>query len=176
MRIGKFIKSPYFKKAKNRLIDMIVIHYISLPPGDFSSSDVIDFFTGKLDFSKHPFYEKLKDLRVSTHFFIRRSGEIIQFVDTEDIAYHAGESEFRGRKNCNLYSIGIELEGDEDHPFTENQYKSLVHLCSSLMKEYKNITIDRIVGHCDIAPKRKKDPGKYFDWEYFRKLLKNALR
>ena len=150
---------------------MIVIHYISLPPGVFGTAHVIDFFTGHLDFGLHPTYESIRDLRVSAHFFIERNGRVHQFVDTDDTAWHAGESAFQGRTGCNDFSVGIELEGDSEHPFTDDQYDVLAPLCGWIMERYPLVTIDRIVGHSDIAPGRKFDPGPYFDWNAFRERL-----
>ena len=145
--------SPNYDVRSNEEIDLIVIHSISLPPGIFGNTFVEDF---------------LKNLKVSSHFLIKRDGEITQFVSILDRAWHAGVSSFEGREDCNDYSIGIELEGTDVDFFEENQYESLVSLTSTLMSELPRITLDRIVGHSDIAPGRKSDPGKGFDWDKFK--------
>ena len=166
-----FIPSPNFETTPERKIDTIVIHCISLPPGEFGGDDVIDFFTNKLDTTKHSSYSNLEEMRVSAHYFIRRDGNAIQFVHTADVAWHAGKSELRGTPDCNKYSVGIELEGDEQHPFESVQYRSLVCLCRMLMEKHPAITLDRIVGHCEIAPARKTDPGAFFDWVSFYGMM-----
>ena len=160
--------SPNYDVRSNKEIDLIVIHSISLPPGIFGNSFVEDFFQNKLDHSKDKYFQEIKDLKVSSHFLIKRDGEITQFVSILDRAWHAGVSSFEGREDCNDYSIGIELEGTDIDSFEENQYESLVSLTSILMSELPRITLDRIVGHSDIAPGRKSDPGKGFDWGKFK--------
>jgi AmpD protein len=160
--------SPNYDARSNEEIDLIVIHSISLPPGIFGNSFVEDFFQNKLDDSKDKYFQEIKDLKVSSHFLIKRDGEITQFVSILDRAWHAGVSSFEGREDCNNYSIGIELEGTDVDSFEENQYESLVSLTSALMSELPRITLDRIVGHSDIAPGRKSDPGKGFDWDKFK--------
>ena len=160
--------SPNYDDRSNEEIDLIVIHSISLPPGIFGNSFVEDFFQNKLDFSKDKYFQEIKDLKVSSHFLIKRDGEITQFVSILDRAWHAGVSSFEGREDCNDYSIGIELEGTDVDSFEENQYESLVSLTSALMSKLPGITLDRIVGHSDIAPGRKSDPGKGFDWDKFK--------
>lgn len=152
-------------------IDMVVVHGISLPPGEFGSSAVEDFFTAQLDMNSHPAYPSIAHLRVSSHLFIRRTGEIIQFVPFHKRAWHAGESHFQGRVCCNDFSIGIELEGTDDIPYELNQYDQLAKVITVLMQTYPAITEERIVGHVDIAPGRKTDPGPVFDWN----LLKGSL-
>ena len=160
--------SPNYDVRSKEEIDLIVIHSISLPPGIFGNSFVEDFFQNKLDHSKDKYFQEIKDLKVSSHFLIKRDGEITQFVSILDRAWHAGVSSFEGREDCNDYSIGIELEGTDVDSFEENQYESLVSLISTLMSELPRITLDRIVGHSDIAPGRKSDPGKGFDWYKFK--------
>jgi N-acetyl-anhydromuramoyl-L-alanine amidase len=150
-------------------IDLLVIHNISLPPGEFGGNAVVQLFTNTLDIKAHPYYAQLGDLKVSAHFLIRRSGEIIQFVPCAKRAWHAGISQWRGRERCNDFSIGIELEGADDEVFTEMQYVSLVRLTRRLQRAYP---IRDIVGHSDIAPGRKTDPGPYFDWSRYLGLLK----
>ena len=140
---------------------LIVIHSISLPPGQFNNSFIEDFFQNKLNPTLHPHFETIKDLKVSAHFLIKRKGELIQFVSCHNRAWHAGESSWKGMSNCNDFSIGIELEGTEIQPYEEIQYKVLLNLLVQLKKEYNIIDI---VGHSDIAPHRKTDPGPSFDW------------
>lgn len=159
------------QRPANLAIDMVVIHGISLPPGEFGQNMVEPFFLGKLDSSLHPYFETIKDLRVSAHLFINRQGEITQFVPFEQRAWHAGVSSFEGRSGCNDFSIGIELEGTDEQPYEEAQYQSLARLLPVLMKHYPSISAERIVGHSDIAPGRKSDPGPSFNWAYLRGLL-----
>lgn len=140
---------------------LVVIHSISLPPGQFNNSFIEDFFQNKLNPTLHPYFETIKDLKVSAHFLIKRTGELIQFVSCHNRAWHAGESSWKGMSNCNDFSIGIELEGTEIQPYEEIQYKVLLNLLVQLKKEYNIIDI---VGHSDIAPHRKTDPGPSFDW------------
>lgn len=142
-------------------IRLVVIHAISLPPGEFGGPGVIELFTNRLDPAAHPFYETIKDLRVSAHFFIRRGGELIQFVPCGLRAWHAGVSCWQGRERCNDFSLGIELEGSDAMPFTEVQYAVLNRLLALLRQSYP---IEAVVGHADIAPGRKTDPGPYFEW------------
>lgn len=172
-----FIASPnYDERPPSATLDLMVIHNISLPPGIFEGSDVIDLFTNKLDNTKHPYYQHLTGLRVSTHCFIRRTGQIIQFVPFEYRAWHAGESCYEGRDRCNDFSIGIELEGSDTSPFEPQQYESLIELTRTLIGVYPTLSADRIVGHSDIAPHRKTDPGPFFDWVFFKQQLKGILR
>lgn len=152
-------------------INLLVVHNISLPPADFTSDAVIEFFCNSLDHSAHPYYESIKNLKVSSHLFIRRTGKIIQFVPFHRRAWHAGESNFAGRTRCNDFSIGIELEGTDNLAYTNEQYQQLVDVTRCLMQCYPGITPQRIVGHSDIAPARKTDPGPSFDWAYYRGLL-----
>ena len=142
-------------------ITLVVIHNISLPPGVFGGEGVIELFTNRLDPAAHPYYATIKDLRVSAHFLIRRDGELIQFVPCSKRAWHAGVSRWRGRERCNDYAIGIELEGTDDLPYTDDQYAVLNDLLAVLCDAYP---IADVVGHADIAPGRKTDPGPAFDW------------
>lgn len=150
--------------------DLLVIHHISLPPGEFrnraSSQHIINFFQNTLDPAAHPYFAEIKDQKVSSHFLITRAGDLIQFVSTRDRAWHAGASSFMGRERCNDFSIGVELEGDGDTPFEDVQYTSLARLVQKLQQSYPNL---QFAGHSDVAPERKTDPGKYFDWEKFQK-------
>jgi AmpD protein len=150
--------------------DLVVVHHISLPPGGFisqeSSQYIIDFFQNNLDVSKHPYFEEVGSQKVSSHFFITRTGKLFQFVSTQNKAWHAGASSFLGREKCNDFSIGIELEGDGDTAFEEPQYQALVKLMKKLDSIYPQL---QVAGHSDIAPERKTDPGKFFDWKKFQK-------
>ena len=145
-------------------IDLLVVHGISLPPGRFGSTCIEDFFLNRLDIESDPFFATIATLRVSAHAVIARDGAVTQFVPFTMRAWHAGVSCFKGRERCNDFSIGIELEGCDDVPYTGPQYRSLGRLCAFLMRRWPGITAERIVGHCDIAPGRKTDPGPAFDW------------
>jgi AmpD protein len=159
------ISSPnYDCRPAGTVIDLVVIHAISLPPGEFGGRQVIDFFTNSLAFDDNPYFLRLTGLKVSSHYFIDRSGRVVRFVDDADRAWHAGVSSFAGRDNCNDFSIGIELEGSDFTPFSEIQYVRLNSLLKDLKSLYPTITNKRIVGHCHIAPQRKSDPGPLFDW------------
>lgn len=142
-------------------IDLLVIHAISLPPDEFGGDAVAQLFSNTLDCNAHPYYATLRDLRVSAHFFIRRDGEILQFVSCLQRAWHAGVSTWQGRTRCNDFSIGIELEGSDHVPFTPAQYAALHTLTRALQHHYP---LRGIAGHQHIAPQRKTDPGSYFDW------------
>jgi AmpD protein len=143
------------------LAELIVIHNISLPPGEFGGDGVIELFTNRLNPAEHPYYREIHHLKVSAHFFIRRSGELIQFVPCGKRAWHAGVSQWLGRERCNDFSIGIELEGDDETPFEEAQYVTLNGLLAALKEIYP---VMAVTGHSDIAPGRKTDPGPCFDW------------
>jgi AmpD protein len=156
------VPSPNFDaRPAGVAIDLLVVHHISLPPGRFAGDAVERLFTNRLDARAHPAFEPLRGLRVSAHFLIRRRGELLQFVDADARAWHAGASHFLGRERCNDFSIGIELEGDEVHRFTEAQYRRLGRLVAVLRTRYP---LRWIAGHSDIAPGRKSDPGVCFDW------------
>jgi len=152
-------------------IDLIVLHAISLPPGEFGNRHIEDLFLGVIDPSAHPSFKNLRELRVSPHFLVDRAGIISQFVPVKRRAWHAGKSEWNGRPNCNDYAIGIEMIGDEDHPFTRPQYREAARLCRVLMQRFPDISADSIVGHRDVAPERKWDPGKQWDWSRFSRCL-----
>lgn len=148
--------------------DLLVIHNISLPPGEFGGEAVAQLFTNALNTEAHPYYARLRGLKVSAHFLVRRNGEIIQFVPCNKRAWHAGASVWQGRSCCNDFSIGIELEGSDQAPFSDRQYKALARLTRVLQRAYP---LRAIVGHADIAPARKTDPGPCFDWpRYFAAL------
>ena len=148
--------------------ELIVVHGISLPPGQFGSGDIEALFTNKLDPTAHPYFAEVAHLEVSAHFLIRRTGEVVQFVSTDERAWHAGVSSWCGREHCNDFSIGIELEGTDDTPYEDAQYNVLAALISVLLNHYPSIRSDAIVGHSDIAPGRKTDPGPAFDWQRVR--------
>lgn len=155
----------YNNRPNNIAISLIVIHCISLPPKHYDNNYVEDFFGGKLDCSLHPYFEQLQNVKVSSHLYIKRNGQAYQFVNFKHRAWHAGASSWNGVDECNDYSIGIELQGLDSDIFTEQQYQSLVSICQTLLQFYPAITKNRIVGHSEIAPKRKLDPGAYFDWQ-----------
>ncbi|RYZ89996.1 MAG: 1,6-anhydro-N-acetylmuramyl-L-alanine amidase AmpD [Moraxellaceae bacterium] len=164
--------SPNFnERPVGEQISLLVIHNISLPPGEFGTQYVKSFFTNKLDSSLHEYFETIAQLKVSSHLFIERSGHITQFVPFDQRAWHAGTSSFDGVDNCNNYSIGIELEGCDDIAYTDDQYRALVAVTRHLSLIYPKITRDRIVGHNQIAPGRKTDPGSAFDWSRYHSLL-----
>lgn len=152
-------------------IDLIVIHCISLPRGKYNTPHIEQLFSNCLDCSADPSFNALKDLRVSTHTLIRRNGEIIQFVPFNQRAWHAGESQHQGRDCCNDFSIGIELEGTDDSAFETIQYEQLAVLIRLLLEGYPNLSSEKIVGHSDIAPDRKQDPGSGFDWNRLHTLI-----
>ena len=151
--------------------DLLVIHNISLPPGEFGGDAIEELFCNCLDWESHPYYREIRGLRVSAHLLIRRDGEPVQFVSFEERAWHAGQSCFDGRENCNDFSIGIELEGTDELPYTDRQYEMLADITSALLSAYPDMNSRRIAGHSDIAPGRKTDPGPAFDWPRYRKAL-----
>jgi N-acetyl-anhydromuramoyl-L-alanine amidase len=160
--------SPNFDdRPDGTAIDLIVVHAISLPPAVFGGPGVIALFTNKLDPDAHPYYRDIAGLRVSAHFFVRRDGEVVQFVACAKRAWHAGASCWRGRERCNDFSIGIELEGCDEQPFEAAQYDALAGLTRAVQRRYP---IADVVGHSDIAPGRKTDPGPFFDWSRYRKV------
>jgi AmpD protein len=144
--------------------ELIVVHGISLPPGEFGGPEVEQLFSNCLDWDAHPYFDEIRGLAVSTHLLIRRDGELIQFVPFTQRAWHAGESLFRGRACCNDFSVGIELEGDDETPYTDAQYEVLVGSTNALFEAYPALTAREIAAHSDIAPGRKTDPGPAFDW------------
>ncbi|HIP07275.1 MAG TPA: 1,6-anhydro-N-acetylmuramyl-L-alanine amidase AmpD [Mariprofundaceae bacterium] len=164
-----FLASPHFNARPDMPINLIVLHAISLPDGKFSPDHITDFFLDNIDISAHPSFKDLKNVKVSSHFVVARDGSITQFVPTEKRAWHAGKSSWENRENCNDYSIGIEMIGDERQPFTRKQYTETARLCRTLITQYPIIDKTRIVGHQDIAPTRKWDPGKQWDWSHFRR-------
>ena len=156
------------ERLDNIIVDTIIVHCISLPEKDYNNNNVISFFTNKLNYDSHESFKELEQLRVSSHLFIRRSGEVIQFVPFNKKAWHAGKSNYKGRENFNEFSIGIELEGSVDDVFTDNQYHRLKIVIQELKELYPSIKDSNILRHSDIAPNRKKDPGKYFSLDRIR--------
>ncbi|MBE0439672.1 MAG: 1,6-anhydro-N-acetylmuramyl-L-alanine amidase AmpD [Gammaproteobacteria bacterium] len=151
----------------------IVVHNISLPPGEFGGGWIDDLFLNQLDPTAHPYFQDIAQLKVSAHVLIRRNGEIIQYVPFHKRAWHAGVSCWQGRQRCNDFTIGIELEGCDDQRFEQQQYQQLANTIKALIQTYRGITLDRVTGHSDIAPDRKTDPGPFFDWDYLYCILNN---
>ncbi|MDH3647116.1 MAG: 1,6-anhydro-N-acetylmuramyl-L-alanine amidase AmpD [Gammaproteobacteria bacterium] len=151
--------------------NLIVVHAISLPPGEYGGPWIDHLFCNRLDATGHPYFAEIACLRVSAHMLIRRDGELVQYVPLNQRAWHAGESSYEGRQACNDYSIGIELEGDDDTAYTDAQYTMLSAVCIALEQAFPDIQRDRIVGHCDISAGRKTDPGPLFDWDRLTGLL-----
>ncbi len=171
-------QSFYLKEAKICLsencsermteeISLLVIHNISLPPGEFGGGYIEKLFTNSLDPNNHPYFSEIYDLKVSSHLLIERDGSLVQFVPFNKKAWHAGVSSFKGRENCNEFSIGIELEGTDENAYTDDQYRALIDITKELMLVFQDIKKENIVGHSDIAPGRKTDPGKAFNWHYY---------
>jgi AmpD protein len=168
-RFARKLASPNFgPRPPAARIDLLVLHSISLPPGIYGGNEVHALFTNQLDWSAHPYFKQIEGLQVSSHFYIRRTGEIWQFVSCDDRAWHAGASHYRGRDNCNDDSIGIELEGLEGDSFESAQYEAMAALCPALFQRYP---MQHIAGHEHIAPGRKADPGAGLDWIQLQKIL-----
>lgn len=164
------VHSPnYDDRPEATLVSLILIHAISLPPGQFGGRGIEQFFTNALDPEEHLYYREIHALRVSAHFLVRRDGEVIQFLSCSSRAWHAGVSTWRGRERCNDFSIGIELEGCDEQDFEAKQYVVLARLIAIFGRRYP---IEDIVGHADVAPGRKTDPGPHFDWQRLRDLIK----
>ncbi|VUD40297.1 1,6-anhydro-N-acetylmuramyl-L-alanine amidase AmpD [Thalassocella blandensis] len=173
--LAKQVNSPNFNARPQALdISLLVIHNISLPPGQFGGGYIERFFQNQLPENDHPYFKEIASMQVSAHFLIDRAGSVTQFVDMNERAWHAGLSSFEGRDNCNDFAIGIELEGTDHTDFTDHQYQALSALTQHIISTYPAINLDRIVGHSDIAPGRKTDPGPHFDWARYRKELKRA--
>lgn len=152
-------------------IDLIVVHGISLPPGEYGGPWIDALFTNCLNPEEHPYFREIHQLEVSSHLLIRRSGEVVQYVPFHKRAWHAGKSEYQSRQRCNDFSIGIELEGTDDQPYEDAQYEQLAGIINVLCEAYPRLTPERVAGHCDIAPGRKTDPGDAFDWPRLRQLV-----
>jgi AmpD protein len=167
---ARFVESPNCdERPDGCAIELLVVHHISLPPGEFGGPGIVELFTNRLDPAAHSFYATVAGTKVSAHFLIRRDGELYQFVPCGARAWHAGESSWKGRTQCNDFSIGVELEGTGETPFTAAQYGRLAVLTRALKARYP---IRDIVGHSDVAPGRKSDPGPHFDWLRYRAMLK----
>lgn len=167
-----FVPSPNFdERPAGEEISLLVVHGISLPPGEFGGPWVDALFRNCLDPTAHPYFDRIKDLRVSAHAFIRRDGSLVQYVPFRQRAWHAGPSCFEGRGACNDFSIGVELEGTDDVAYEEAQYRALASLARALMRGYPGITPGRIAGHSEISPGRKTDPGPAFEWGRLRALV-----
>ena len=167
----KRVESPHYDdRPDDEIPSLLVIHNISLPPGEFGGPYIDRLFTGTLDPNQHPYFAGISQLRVSAHCLIRRDGEIVQYVPFDKRAWHTGVSLFEGRERCNDFSIGIEMEGTDDRDFSAEQYHSLSVVTQLLMAHYP-ISAGRITGHSDIAPGRKTDPGPHFDWAYYKKSI-----
>lgn len=163
--------SPHKNDRPNAEVSLLVIHNISLPAGCFGGEHIDALFKGCIDADAHPSFQELVGLEVSAHFLIRRDGQVTQYVSCDERAWHAGVSEFQGRQQCNDFSIGIELEGADDIDYTCQQYSQLQRLTLALLEQYPMLDSNRIVGHSDIAPGRKTDPGLSFDWPRYLKSL-----
>ena len=169
---AKLVESPnYSERVDESDIRLLVIHCISLPPKIYGNSYIEDFFCNKLSTSDHEYFKKIKDLKVSSHILIKRSGEIIQFVPFNKKAWHAGLSRYKNEDNCNEFSVGIELEGYHTEKYTDHQYKSLIEASKVLLNKYKYLNKNNIVGHSDISPDRKEDPGRNFEWDFYLERL-----
>jgi AmpD protein len=172
LRGARFVRSPNRDRRPRHLpVTLAVIHGISLPPGTLTGNGVRLLFTNRLDPEAHPAYRGLAGLRVSAHFFVRRNGSVLQFVDCAQRAWHAGASRWRGRSRCNDFSVGIELEGTDDIRYTGAQYRTAARLIAALKRRYP---IADVAGHADIAPGRKTDPGVAFSWPRLRALVRAA--
>ena len=165
--------SPNFNERPQGEVSLLVLHNISLPPGQFGTGKVQQFFQNQLPVDEHPYFACIAQLTVSAHFLIERDGGVIQFVSCNQRAWHAGVSRFGERENCNDFSIGIELEGTDELPFEDAQYRALVELTQALLDAYPDMSAERICGHSDIAPGRKTDPGPCFDWARLRDALQH---
>jgi AmpD protein len=155
--------------------DLIVVHGISLPPGEFGGPWIDRFFTNELPCDAHPYFATIAELRVSSHLLVRRDGEVVQYVPFQRRAWHAGASSWQGRERCNDYSIGIELEGTDHDAYESAQYAMLARVIATLCRAYPELSAERIVGHSDVAPGRKTDPGIAFDWPRLRSLVRFEL-
>ena len=168
LRDARAVPSPNFgPRPADTAVSLAVIHSISLPPGEYGGPEIEQLFTNQLDWDAHPYFDQIRGMEVSSHFVSRRAGQLLPFVSVDDRAWHAGRSSWQGRENCNDYSVGIELEGLEDHPFEAAQYARLSTLLRTLAQRYP---IHQVAGHEHIAPGRKRDPGSAFDWRQLQIL------
>jgi len=168
---ARHLPSPHCDARPHGEVSLLVIHNISLPPGEFGGDAVAQLFLGQLDTSAHPAFADLAGLRVSAHLFIDRRGALTQFVSFAERAWHAGRSRHAGRPNCNDFAVGVELEGTDTSGYEDAQMDALAAVCRALLTRYPALAAQRILGHCDIAPGRKTDPGPGFDWRRLRALL-----
>lgn len=169
LRRARAVPSPNFgPRPAGLVVDLVVLHSISLPPGEYGGDAIERLFTNRLDWAAHPYFETIRGASVSAHFLIRRDGELVQFVSADERAWHAGASQWDGRDSCNDFSIGIELEGLEGERFEAAQYVTLAELLASLAQRYP---IRDVAGHEHVAPGRKEDPGPGFDWSALRRLV-----
>ncbi|HEY4074508.1 MAG TPA: 1,6-anhydro-N-acetylmuramyl-L-alanine amidase AmpD [Herbaspirillum sp.] len=159
------------QRPEGSAISLLLVHNISLPPGEFGGPYIADLFGNRLDYDAHPYFDQLRPLRVSAHFLIRRDGAVMQFVSTDARAWHAGVSTFAGRERCNDFSIGIEMEGSDFQPFEDAQYDALMQLTRALLARYR---LTDLTGHEHVAPGRKTDPGPHFDWARYRESLRRS--
>lgn len=168
-RFAKHTPSPNFgPRPADTSVNLLVVHSISLPPGQYGGPEIEALFTNTLDWDAHPYFQQIRGAEVSAHFVIRRDGALVQFVSCDDRAWHAGRSSYLGRENCNDFSIGIELEGLEGHTFEAPQYETLSSVCVAIAQHYP---LRHIAGHEHVAPDRKQDPGAGFDWRWLRRSL-----
>jgi len=172
MQGARYVASPHCDaRPGGTAVDLLVIHGISLPPGEFGGPWIEQLFLGKLPVDAHPYFASIAALKVASHLLIRRDGELLQFVPFHKRAWHAGASSFQGREACNDFSVGVELEGTDDVAYEPAQYTRLATVTHALMRAYPGIASSRIVGHSDVAPGRKTDPGPAFDWARYRDIL-----
>lgn len=173
---AEFRLSPHHDdRPEDASIGLLVVHGISLPPGEFGGPGIDQLFLGKLPADEHPYYAEIAHLEVSSHLLIRRDGKLLQYVPFDRRAWHAGKSSWCGRERCNDFAIGIELEGTDEIPYTDAQYEKLAECCAALVHHYPDLNADAIVGHSEIAPGRKTDPGPVFDWPRLRRRLAELL-
>lgn len=163
--------SPFFNERPNQEISLLVIHSIALPPKTYGGGWIEKLFTGDLPPDQHPYFAAIVNLQVSCHLLIQRTGDLVQFVGFDQRAWHAGQSCFEGRENCNDFALGIEMEGSDDQPYTQIQYQQLCAVTRSLLATYPQISKERICSHAQIAPERKTDPGPAFDWQHYLREL-----
>ena len=162
---ARFVASPNRDARPNETEpELLVVHGISLPPGEFGGNEIEALFTNSLDWDAHPYFDGIRGFEVSAHLLIRRDGEVLQFVSFNERAWHAGQSRFHGRTRCNDFSIGIELEGEDETPYEDAQYESLIAVVNAVKDAYPKIVNRNIAAHSDVAPGRKSDPGPAFDW------------
>ncbi|MDD1791976.1 1,6-anhydro-N-acetylmuramyl-L-alanine amidase AmpD [Enterovibrio sp. ZSDZ42] len=174
---ASYLPSPHCNQRPDpNDVSLLVIHNISLPPGEFGGPYIEQFFQGKLISNAHSYFDEIREMTVSAHCLIKRDGAVVQFVPFDQRAWHAGVSSFEGREQCNDYSIGIELEGTDDLPYTDVQYQCLAEVSQSIQHHYPAITPSRITGHSDIAPGRKTDPGGSFNWMTFHAQIQSLMK